>query len=191
MASAVMILVHYNDEQWQIVFTTRARHLNNHAGQISFPGGRYEETDQHLLQTAVRETKEEIGLDDHYIDAISQLKEYTTLTGFRIFPYVAIVENLPSLTIDPSEVDDVFSVPLEYLLDKKNHQIESLYYKDKEYDYYKIHWKDRMIWGATAKMIVDLSHYFKSQVESHEIENYSTHNLIINSDTELFRNANK
>jgi 8-oxo-dGTP pyrophosphatase MutT (NUDIX family) len=160
MASAVMILVHYKDEQWHIVFTTRARHLNNHAGQISFPGGRFDETDQHLLQTAVRETKEEIGLDDHYIDAISQLKEYTTLTGFRIFPYVAIVENLPSLTIDASEVDDVFSVPLTYLLDKKNHQIESLYYKEKEYDYYKILWKDRVIWGATAKMIVDLSHYF-------------------------------
>jgi 8-oxo-dGTP pyrophosphatase MutT (NUDIX family) len=159
-ASAVLLALHHTDQQWKLLLTTRADHLKNHAGQISFPGGRFEHIDQHLMATAVRETEEEVGLDKKYIRVISQLDDHDTLTGFRIFPYVAIVNELPELTIDKNEVENVFSVPLAHLIDSSNHQVESVTYKGMDYDYYKIVWQDKIIWGATAKMIVNLSKYF-------------------------------
>jgi len=159
-AAAVMLVLHKLEQQWHLLLTTRASHLNHHAGQISFPGGRFEDNDQHLLETAIRETEEEIGLDRRKLEVISQLDEHPTLTGFRIFPYVSVIENLPALTIDKGEVDDVFSVPLDYLLVENNQQLESAFYKDRDYDYYKIIWQDKLIWGATARMIVNLSNYF-------------------------------
>jgi len=159
-ASAVMLVLHQIEQNWQLLLTTRASHLNHHAGQISFPGGRFENDDQHLMETAIRETEEEIGLSRNEFNVVSQLDEHPTLTGFRIFPYVAIIEQLPDLIIDKGEVDDVFSVPLDFLLDKNNQILESAFYKGRDYDYYKIIWQDRLIWGATARMIVNLSNYF-------------------------------
>lgn len=159
-ASAVLIVLHEIEEQWQLLFTKRSKHLTSHAGQISFPGGRYEENDGHLMQTALRETEEEIGINKSFIRVISQLDELTTLTGFRIFPFISIIENLPELTIDHSEVDNVFSVPLEFLFNRKNHQQESLFFQGKNRNFYKIVWQDRVIWGATAQIIINLSNYF-------------------------------
>ena len=159
-ASAVLLALHFTEAKWQLLLTTRADHLKNHAGQISFPGGRFESHDQHLMATAIRETEEEVGINKKYIKVVSQLDDHNTLTGFRIFPYVAILSELPELIIDKNEVEDVFSVPLEHLIETSNHQIESVDYQGKHYDYYKILWQDKIIWGATARMIVNLSKYF-------------------------------
>jgi len=158
-ASAVLMLLHKVDLEWQILFTKRAPHLKSHAGQISFPGGRYEAEDSHLLETAIRETEEEIGLTRQHFQVISQLNEHSTITGYRIFPYVAVIDKLPELTIDPSEVDEVFSAPLHYLIDNNNQQHESAFYQGSSHMFYKIIWQDRLIWGATARMIVDFSQY--------------------------------
>lgn len=160
-ASAVMIIIHEIEQQLHLLLTTRARHLSSHAGQISFPGGRFEQADQHLLETAIRETEEEIGLDRNYLQVVGQLDDHATLTGFRIFPYIAFTDTLPELTIDSGEVDEVFSVPLDYLIDKDNQILESASYQDNVFDYYKILWEDKVIWGATARMIVNLSDYFR------------------------------
>ena len=160
-ASAVLMVLHQTNQQWNLLLTTRARHLKSHAGQISFPGGRFETDDQHLMETAIRETEEEIGVTRKHLQVFSQLNEQPTLTGYRIFPYIAFATNLPNLTIDAGEVDDAFSVPLHYLLDSRNQQSESAYYNNKNYNYYKIVWQDKMIWGATARMIVDFSKFFK------------------------------
>jgi len=158
-ASAVLMLLHQVDSQWQLLFTKRASHLKSHAGQISFPGGRFEDPDIHLMDTAVRETEEEIGLPRQHIEVISQLDEHSTLTGFRIFPYIGVIKQLPALSIDNAEVEEIFSVPLKFLMDAENHQEESAYYQGANHQFYKIIWEDRFIWGATARMIVELSRY--------------------------------
>ncbi len=161
-ASAVLMLLHKSDAKWHMLFTKRAAHLKSHAGQISFPGGCFEETDAHLLETAFRETEEEIGITRKQIQIISQLDEHATLTGFRILPYVAVIEKLPKLTIATCEVDEVFSVLLHYLIDDNNQLQESAYYQGENHTFYKIFWQDRLIWGATARMIVDFSTYIKA-----------------------------
>jgi len=151
-AAAVLIILHEIEN-----------HLSSHAGQISFPGGRFETVDQHLLDTAFRETEEEIGLPREHLDVISQLDEHPTLTGYRIFPYIAFATDLPKLVIDKAEVDEIFNVPLPYLVNSDNQQLETALYKNKYYDYYKINWQNKIIWGATARMIVELSGHLQDR----------------------------
>ena len=160
-ASAVLIILHKMEQQWHMLLTKRAEHLSSHAGQISFPGGRYETHDQHLLDTALRETEEEIGLDRQHLQVFGQLEEHPTMTGYRIFPYIAYTSNLPELTIDKEEVDEVLNVPLAFLIDSENQQLETAYYQQQNYDYYKIIWENKIIWGATARMIVELSEHIR------------------------------
>ncbi|MCP4411535.1 MAG: CoA pyrophosphatase [Gammaproteobacteria bacterium] len=171
-ASAVLILLHQEDSQWQLLFTKRASHLKSHAGQISFPGGRFEQQDTHLMNTAVRETEEEIGLARKYIKVISQLNEHPTLTGFRIFPYIGVINQLPKLSIDTGEVEEIFSVPLLYLIDPQNHQEESAYYQGKSHLFYKIIWEDKFIWGATARMIVELSRHIAGTALNDDVDSH-------------------
>ena len=161
-ASAVLIILHQVNEQWQLLFTKRASHLKHHAGQISFPGGRFEDVDRHLIDTAVRETEEEIGLSRNYIKVISQLQHQPTLTGYRIYPFVALSKPLPQLVIEENEVDEIFSVPLDFLINSDNQHKEVVQYNGVDYDLYKIVWKERLIWGATARMIVELSEYINA-----------------------------
>jgi 8-oxo-dGTP pyrophosphatase MutT (NUDIX family) len=158
-ASAVLLILHLVDNNWHLLFTKRAEHLKHHPGQISFPGGRYEDHDDDLIDTAIRETEEEIGILRKVPTIISQLENHPTLTGYRIYPFVALIELLPKLVIDKGEVDDIFSVPLTYLMNKANQQLESVIYNNKDYDVYKIIWRDKVIWGATARMVVNLSNY--------------------------------
>ncbi len=165
-ASAVLLLLHKTDNEWQIIFTKRASHLNHHAGQVSFPGGRFDVSDEHLLATAIRETYEEIGISANHYKIIGQLKQRPTLTGFRIFPYIALLETLPPMTIAEDEVDEVFSAPLSFVCDSINHHKESIYYQGEDREYYKIQWRDQMIWGATARMLVDLSEYYQPQFQT-------------------------
>ncbi len=160
-ASAVLIILHEIEQQWHMLLTKRAEHLSSHAGQISFPGGRYETHDEHLLATALRETEEEIGLDRNHLQVFGQLEEHPTITGYRIFPYIAYTSNLPELTIDKEEVDEVLNVPLNFLINSENQQLETASYQNKNHDYYKIIWKNKNIWGATARMIVELSDHIR------------------------------
>lgn len=160
-ASAVLLVVHKIDNQWHILLTQRASHLKHHAGQISFPGGRFDDKDLHLLNTALRETREEVGIDEKHLRVIGHLPHRPTLTGFRIHPFVAMVESLPKLSISVDEVSDVFSAPLDFLCDPHNQLSESIFYQGKQRKYYKIPWQQRMIWGATARMLVDLSPYYQ------------------------------
>ncbi|MFT5451007.1 MAG: 8-oxo-dGTP pyrophosphatase MutT (NUDIX family) [Enterobacterales bacterium] len=166
-ASAVLLILHRVDDNWHLLFTKRAEHLKHHPGQISFPGGRYEDDDIDLIDTAIRETEEEIGIIKQLPTVISQLENHPTLTGYRIYPFVALIEILPELIIDKGEVDDIFSVPLAYLMNKANQQLESVTYNNVNYDLYKIVWQDKLIWGATARMVVNLSNYISADELPH------------------------
>jgi 8-oxo-dGTP pyrophosphatase MutT (NUDIX family) len=152
-AAAVLVLV-VNHEEPTIVLTQRTRHLADHAGQISFPGGRCCDEDCTPERTALREAEEEVGIEGSRIEILGRLPEYHTSTGFNVTPVVGWVEPPVDFRPDPHEVDDVFEVPLAFLLDPRNHRYESAFYKGRMRNYWAMPYGERFIWGATAGMLV-------------------------------------
>jgi 8-oxo-dGTP pyrophosphatase MutT (NUDIX family) len=136
-----------------VLLTKRAGHLADHAGQIAFPGGKIDATDASPLDAALREAREEIGLDRAFIDPLGYLDLYGTGFGFRILPTVARVQPGFSLDINRSEVDDAFEVPLAFLMDPANHQLHSKEFRGMERTYYAMPYAERYIWGATAGIL--------------------------------------
>lgn len=152
--AAVLLLVVNHPGAPAVVFTQRTADLADHAGQISFPGGRVHPDDAGPAGTALREAREEVGLDPRVVDVLGELPDYHTSTGYRVRPVVGWVEPPLAYTPDPREVADVFEVPLAFLLDEANHRHESAYYKGRLRKYWAMPWHGRFIWGATAGMLV-------------------------------------
>jgi 8-oxo-dGTP pyrophosphatase MutT (NUDIX family) len=150
--AAVLIPV-VDHAQPTVLLTQRAAHLNDHAGQISFPGGKIDATDASPLDAALREAEEEIGLAREFVDPIGYLDLYATGFGFRILPTVARVRPGFKLRINKSEVDDAFEVPLAFLMDPANHQLHSKEFRGMERSYYAMPFAERYIWGATAGIL--------------------------------------
>ena len=140
----------------QVLLTQRTDHLHDHAGQVSFPGGRREHSDASSVQTALRETREEIGLVEDFIEIVGLLDDYQTGTGFRVTPVVSFVAEGFTLDLDTFEVAEVFEVPLEYLFDPANQQTRSRNFNGRRRNYYVFEYRDRVIWGATAGMLMNL-----------------------------------
>jgi len=161
-ASVLITLIKQADNQWHVILTKRAKHLKNHAGEICFPGGKFEDADLNLQQTALRETQEEIGLENIDLKIIGKLPEQITISQFYVTPYVAVLENVNGLNIrdlliDKNEVEEVFTVPLDYLIDSKNQKVVERKIKNISFSYHSIEYNDYIIWGATARMLVNLS----------------------------------
>ncbi len=165
VAAAVLIPIVLRDEA-SVLLTQRTEHLNDHAGQISFPGGRAEPGETDPIMTALRETEEEIGLARSHIQTIGQLTDYYTGTGYRIVPIVALVTPPFDLTPDPFEVADVFEVPLVFLMDPANHQLRSLQVGEHERQFYAMPFREHFIWGATAGMLRNLYRFLRAQEQS-------------------------
>lgn len=155
--AAVLFPIVMREEGQTVLLTQRTAHLRDHAGQISFPGGRVEADDPSPIHTALRETEEEIGLSRERIDVLGFLPEYRTGTGFRVTPVVALVRPPFELAIDPFEVAEAFEVPLAFLLDPLNHKRHSLHYRGALRHFFAMPYGDYFIWGATAGMIRSLS----------------------------------
>ena len=153
--AAVLVPVADRAEGLSLLLTRRTDHLHDHAGQVSFPGGRAEpgETPE---ETALREAEEEIGLKADRIEVLGRLPEYCTVTGFSITPVVALVRPPFELVLDSFEVAEAFEPPLSFLLDPANHQRHEIHCKGKLRHYWAIPWGGHHIWGATAGMIVTL-----------------------------------
>jgi 8-oxo-dGTP pyrophosphatase MutT (NUDIX family) len=150
--AAVLIPV-IDRPQPTVLLTQRSAHLNDHAGQISFPGGKIDTTDASPLDTALREADEEVGLTREFIDPIGYLDLYGTSFGFRILPTVARVRPGFTLRVNASEVDDAFEVPLAFLMNPANHQLHSKEFRGMERFYYAMPYGERYIWGATAGIL--------------------------------------
>lgn len=140
-----------------VLLTQRTAHLRDHGGQISFPGGRVEAVDASPVETALRETEEEIGLARSHVRVLGFLPEYRTGTGFRVVPVVGLVEPPFELRPDPFEVAEVFEVPLAFLLDPANHQRHSVHLRGALRHYFAMPYGEYFIWGATAGMIRSLT----------------------------------
>lgn len=155
-AAAVLVPLVDRPDGVTLIFTQRTAHLTAHAGQISFPGGRMEPYDATPEDTALRETEEEIGLGRDRIEIIGRLDTYVTRTGFRVTPVVGLVQPPFQLTPDPTEVAEVFEVPLDVILDPSNPQRHSREFQGAQRHFYVFPYQQRFIWGATAGMLVNL-----------------------------------
>jgi len=140
-----------------VLLTQRAAHLKEHSGQVSFPGGRVHAEDASPEATALREAREEIGLDPARVELLGRMPEYFTRTGFRITPVVAIVTPPFELLPDANEVEEIFEVPLAFLLDPANRQRQSRVWQGETRWFFAMPYERYYIWGATAGMLVNLS----------------------------------
>lgn len=140
-----------------VLLTQRTAHLHDHAGQISFPGGRLEPDDPDAVAAALRETEEEIGLHRRHVDVVGRLDTYRTRTRYEVTPVVGLVSPPFELRPDPFEVADIFEVPLAFVLDPRNRERRSREFQGVERHFWVLPYPDRYIWGATAGMLVNLA----------------------------------
>jgi len=154
--ASVLVPIVARETELTVLFTRRTAHLRAHSGQISFPGGRAEPGDADAESTALRETHEEIGVQRAQIEVCGRLPEYHTRTGYRVTPVVGILRPPFQLLPHAHEVDEVFEVPLSFLLDPVNHQRHTREFEGRTITYYAMPWGGYYIWGATAGMLVNL-----------------------------------
>ncbi len=154
--AAVLVPLVDRPEGMTILLTLRTEHLTDHAGQVSFPGGRVEAGDRDVIDTALRETEEETGIERRFIDVLGYLDRYRTITGFDIEPVVGLVSPGFRLRPDPFEVAEVFELPLERVLCAESFRRQARLHQGRERHFYEIPHEDYHIWGATAGILRNL-----------------------------------
>jgi 8-oxo-dGTP pyrophosphatase MutT (NUDIX family) len=154
--AAVLVGLTLRDGDWEVLLTRRTDHLRDHPGQISFPGGRLEGADGGLLATALRETEEEVGIAREFIEVIGYLPPHAVVTGFAVSPVVALLHPGFTLRPDPTEVAEIFGVPLAYLLQTARFVESRRTVRGVELPVYACQFGQHRIWGATAHILKSL-----------------------------------
>jgi 8-oxo-dGTP pyrophosphatase MutT (NUDIX family) len=162
--AAVLVPLVRRPDGLTVLLTQRTEHLSNHAGQVSFPGGRAEEDDSSPIETALRETEEEIGLTRRHVEIIGVLPDHVTASAYIVTPVVGLVTPPFDLTAESNEVADIFEVPLRFLMDGMNHQVMSFDLPDGtgRRSFYAMPYERFFIWGATAGMLRNLFHLLRA-----------------------------
>jgi 8-oxo-dGTP pyrophosphatase MutT (NUDIX family) len=162
--ASVLVPIIVHPDHMSLLLTQRTAHLHDHAGQISFPGGRVDPEDQDAIATALRETEEEIGLSRERIEVIGSLPLYLTGTGFQVTPVVALIHPPFDLQPDSFEVAEIFEVPLSYLMHGANHERRSAEFPNRpgRRSFYAMPYEEYFIWGATAGMLRNLYHFLRA-----------------------------
>lgn len=140
-----------------VILTQRPQWLRSHAGQVAFPGGKIEREDSDAVSAALREAKEEIGLDPDLAEVVGLADPYHSGSGYRILPVVAIIPPDLPFDPDPGEVEAMFEVPLDHLFNPANFSFQQAHWQGRKRGYYDMMWNDRRIWGVTAGIIVNLA----------------------------------
>lgn len=151
--AAVLVPVVDRGEEARVIFTQRTSKLRKHSGQIAFPGGGIDPEDASPEQAALREAEEEIGLSRDHVEVVARLPHYLSLTGFRITPVLSVVRPGFALALNPDEVDEVFEVPLSWLMDPGHHQRGTRPFAGADRFYYRMPYQGRDIWGITASIV--------------------------------------
>jgi 8-oxo-dGTP pyrophosphatase MutT (NUDIX family) len=162
--AAVLVPLVERDTGLTVLLTQRAATLKDHAGQISFPGGRIEPDDRDAWHAALRESHEEIGLSENFVEFAGYMPDHMVGTGFRVTPVVGFVNPAYELKIATAEVHDVFEVPLEFILDEANHKTRQRELGGETVQVYDIPYGDRNIWGATAGMLLTLRRMLQARI---------------------------
>ncbi len=169
--AAVLIPLLETENGTSVLLTKRTKHLHHHPGQVSLPGGMMDEQDRTPVETALRETHEEVGIESRFIEIMGGLDDYPTNTGFLISPIVGRVLSGFTLDPDPFEVEEIFTVPLSFIFDEKNHQRYS--YVSRELPgpqrtgyYYQMDYGNKRIWGVTAAILVN---FYKRLKDNHPL----------------------
>jgi 8-oxo-dGTP pyrophosphatase MutT (NUDIX family) len=163
--AAVLVPVVVRETGLHVLLTERTAHLNDHAGQISFPGGRVEAADRDPIAAALRESFEEIGLAPAAVEVIGTLPEYVTATSYRVTPVIGLIERLPDLALDAFEVAEAFEVPLAFLMNPANHERRGVELAGLRRTFYAMPYtttRRYFIWGATAAMLRNLYHFLRA-----------------------------
>ena len=157
LEASVLIPVLTFKKNLEILLTKRSANLKNHPGQIAFPGGKKEKFDSSPIETALRETEEEIGLSQNLVEIVASLPTHKTATGFIIKPYIGIISQPFEETLRYGEVDEVFTVPFDHILDEENFSIQTRKWNGSKRNYYAVPYGPYYIWGATARILLNLS----------------------------------
>ena len=152
-SAAVLVPISTFSGQAEVILTKRASSLKHHPGQIAFPGGKMDKSDSNLKQTALREAWEEIALPSSHVTILGELARHETITGFNVTPIMAYIEKPFDVIPERGEVAEVFSVPLEHVLNPYNFQIQYRYWQGVKRKYYAVPYGPYYLWGATARML--------------------------------------
>jgi 8-oxo-dGTP pyrophosphatase MutT (NUDIX family) len=154
--AAVLVGLIEREPELTVLLTRRTRHLPSHAGQVAFPGGKIDEADADAVAAALREAEEETGITSNFVEPVGFLDAYQTRTGFRVIPVVALIRPGFALLPHAGEVEEVFEVPLSFLMDPAHHLKESREWQGHTRHFYAMPYAGHYIWGATAGMIRNL-----------------------------------
>jgi 8-oxo-dGTP pyrophosphatase MutT (NUDIX family) len=151
--AAILILLFEKDSQLHVILTKRTDSVKHHKGQISFPGGTKDEEDDTIIDTALREAEEEIGLSKKIVELLGIYNDFITPSGFCITPVIAFLPSLFKFSINTSEVSEVFDVPLSIFLNNQNEQVEFQIFNGIKRPVYYYYCGEHEIWGATAAIL--------------------------------------
>ena len=152
--AAVLFPLIEKNNQLNVILTTRSKDLPSHPGQVCFPGGKLEKTDKNLIEcedctfTVTDHSAKTTNFSSKFDDCV-------TGTNYKVTPFIGLIDSNYIPVIQEKEVADIFEVPLDYFIEKNNKKLESANYKGKSYTYYQYNWKDKKIWGSTARIIVN------------------------------------
>lgn len=161
--AGVLIPIVRREYGLKILFTRRADTLVHHPGQVSFPGGSMETGDADIVETALRETHEEVGIAPEHVSVIGYLRATPTISGYAVTPTIGVVETMPELALQSSEVASAFEVPLDFLLETSNYQRAYREYQGHRLPVVEVHYEEHRIWGATANMLFQFVNFINKQ----------------------------
>lgn len=159
--AAVLFPLIEKNKNINVILTTRSKDVGSHPGQVCFPGGKLEQKDKNLINCAKREAFEEVGIKEEQVKILGEIDQCITGTNYQVTPIVASISSNYIPKIQLSEVEDLFEVPLDFFLDKNNLKRKNAEYKGESYNYYQYDWKEKKIWGSTARMIVNFCEIMK------------------------------
>jgi len=157
--AAVLLPLHQDQGEDYLLFTRRTETLRHHKGQISFPGGKFDLEDQQMMQTALRENQEELGIDPEAVKLLGSLPPFTTITHYHLYPIIGRFEWPYDLNPNPAEISEVIRVPLRHLLDPANYRLEQKHFQGQDYPIHYFDFLPHIIWGITGQILFEFFEY--------------------------------
>ena len=165
MRAGVLVPLFMQNDELHVILTKRTEEVEHHKGQVSFPGGTMDSIDATIIDTALREAEEEIGLMRNAVEVLGMFDDFWTPSGFCITPVVGFLTLLPSFVLNKTEVSEIFDIPLSFFRDSSNERIEQREYRGKMTDVYFYRYGKHEIWGATAEMLRAFLHALDTEIK--------------------------